>query len=423
MSTGQGPIPPHQRDEMLRRTLERAGELRARQQRRHQMLRTVPAVALVLVLTAGVATVIVTATSSNGHRPKTSATNPSSVTSTTSPASTTTTPPSTTMQKAVLPLNLKGFDPISFTAVSLDRWWVLGSVSCSRGRCPVMLATSNGGASFTRVAAPSGISVSFGTTSGVRFVTASDGWAFGPGLWSTTDGGDSWKAHATPGTTTDVEAGDGRVFGLACSHDSCSLFSPNSSGFAVLKTGLKAGASLSVSGPTVVVSNGPASSTGDKPVTFLVSSSGGKGFTFRGSPCYPGLGGRAFVAISGGGDLWAACPTGMMAQAKRSENDGRTWSAITGAVEFSNGLGIAPVSAKTALVWPYANSDALGLTTNGGASFRTSLKAPSGGVVLWAGFSDPSRAYCLIATSSSSYSNELWESSNSARSWHRVTFG
>lgn len=48
----------------------------------------------------------------------------------------------------------------------------------------------------------------------VRFATAKDGWVFGPQLWSTHDGGKTWRQIAEPHLVGDVEAAAGVAYAL-----------------------------------------------------------------------------------------------------------------------------------------------------------------------------------------------------------------
>jgi len=48
----------------------------------------------------------------------------------------------------------------------------------------------------------------------IRFASALDGWAFGPALYATHDGGGSWHAVSLPGSVTDLEASGGQAFAV-----------------------------------------------------------------------------------------------------------------------------------------------------------------------------------------------------------------
>jgi hypothetical protein len=99
--------------------------------------------------------------------------------------------------------------PAKFKAASLnwlsgDRGWLLGSAPCGKKSCTDVLATASGGASWTLAgsikapigtnATPAGVGVNE-----IRPVTTSVGWAYGPALFRTANGGKSWAAEPIPG--------------------------------------------------------------------------------------------------------------------------------------------------------------------------------------------------------------------------------
>jgi photosystem II stability/assembly factor-like uncharacterized protein len=80
------------------------------------------------------------------------------------------------------------------------------------------MTTTDGGAAFRRLPAPG---APFGPSlrsppaaANIRFANPEDGWAFGPGLYATHDGGQQWAAIPMPGTVTDLEPGLGVVYAL-----------------------------------------------------------------------------------------------------------------------------------------------------------------------------------------------------------------
>jgi hypothetical protein len=324
------------------------------------------------------------------------------------------------------------FDPLSFSAVSLQKWWVLGSIPCDKvQRCPVILRTTDGGIHFERVAAPNLGSVGTGPmVSGVRFANGSQGWVFGPGLWSTDNGGATWEEQGVSGLVVDVEAGDGVAYALVCATRSTScptmdLLRSGAPGGSWKKVNLPAplfvGSELAVQGSHVYITNGVGDQQGEQGSSLLISTDGGRHFVVEQSGCFAGLGGRVQPAISGGGILWESCPTGMMAEARRSNDDGETWHVLAKYL-FSNGLSFAAASATTALVWPSPPSGGLALTTDGGSTLRTVFRGPAGSDLFWAGYSDPWRAYLLIATNTFPYAGQLWKSSDGGAIWSQVHF-
>ena len=102
-----------------------------------------------------------------------------------------------------------GFTPASVTFVSLQTGWVLGA------QCPTctvsILRTRDGGRSWANIAAPQA-SLAPGAAAGgvreLRFANLYDGWAFGPDLWATHDGGAHWDRPTLPGAGAGVIVSD-----------------------------------------------------------------------------------------------------------------------------------------------------------------------------------------------------------------------
>ena len=85
--------------------------------------------------------------------------------------------------------------------VSSQHGWLLGSAACGTASCTISLRTSDGGQTWKTLgtlAAPLTNEDPAGVTD-VRFADDLHGWAFDPALWSTTDGGLTWQAQASPG--------------------------------------------------------------------------------------------------------------------------------------------------------------------------------------------------------------------------------
>ena len=99
-----------------------------------------------------------------------------------------------------------GFAPVSVTFVSSEEGWVLGTAPCASGECTAILRTTDSGQTWTAVGAPatpiSEGPVQPGSTPGIiglHFADPRDGWAYGPDLWATHDGGTSWQRVTIPG--------------------------------------------------------------------------------------------------------------------------------------------------------------------------------------------------------------------------------
>jgi hypothetical protein len=99
-----------------------------------------------------------------------------------------------------------GFIAESISWISPAQGWVLGTTSCGKaGNCPTsdVIGTSDGGTTWRqigKIAAPiPKIGLASSGITEIRFATAKAGWAFGPGLWRTADGGKTWKVTPIPG--------------------------------------------------------------------------------------------------------------------------------------------------------------------------------------------------------------------------------
>ncbi len=262
----------------------------------------------------------------------------------------------------------------------------------------------------------------------VRFANALDGYAFDPELWETTNGGTSWTRVATPGPVAELEVADGEAYALTCpaGFAKCQAMDlvrgPVGSRHwskASTPVTLGYGAQFAVSGPDLYLLSG-----NEPPLVLLYSADKEVRFSRRIDPCNPGLGGRVTAAADGSPVLWAACPTGTMAEVTLSTNGGRSWRVARGGA-FPNSVGLAVASASDALVWPGPETNGpiaiLDRTTNGGKSYSPVISTSSFSTVVWAGFSDSARAYALIqAGNSPDTTTHLYESSDGGATWHRV---
>jgi photosystem II stability/assembly factor-like uncharacterized protein len=112
-----------------------------------------------------------------------------------------------------------GFRPVSVTFVSPKLGAVLGQAgSCGTRPCMVMAGTPDYGTSWSKIGAPlAGPADGAAGVSQIRFLDASNGWAYGPALYATHDGGASWHRVATSGRVIDLSAVAHRVFAVIAS--------------------------------------------------------------------------------------------------------------------------------------------------------------------------------------------------------------
>ena len=353
--------------------------------------------------------------STNGHHPVTSSLGTAGRTSS-----------STAPLGGVIPAD---FQPASFTAVSLDEWWMLGTARCltSAGTCGAIVRTTDGGSRFAGIPSPP---VGADDVTQLRFANALDGYAFDPELWETTNGGSSWVRVDTPGPVAELEAADGEAYALTCpaGFAKCQAMDLLRAAVGSLKwrkaftpVTLRYGAQFALNGPNLYLLSG-----NDPPLVLLYSRDKAASFARRVDPCFPGLGGRLTAAANGAPVLWAACPTGMMAEVTLSTNGGRSWRVGTATGEFPNSLGLAAATSSDALAWPGQQVSksrwiAMQRTTNAGKSYSAAITSRSFTTVTWAGFSDAVRAYALIQEGNyPDTTTHLYESNDQGANWRQV---
>ncbi len=116
------------------------------------------------------------------------------------------------------------FQPYSVTWDSLSTGWVIGPAgtpghcanaatptSARRSRAPTTAARPGSGLPAPDTGGPDGAT----GVSGIRFLDGANGWAFGPELWATDDGGKTWTQVDTGGQrVTDLETAGDRAYAL-----------------------------------------------------------------------------------------------------------------------------------------------------------------------------------------------------------------
>ncbi|MEA2973526.1 MAG: hypothetical protein QOG82_1984 [Actinomycetota bacterium] len=365
--------------------------------------------------------------------PTTSTTSPSAPTSTASP--TTTLPPDAASGPAGGPVPA-GFGAASVTFVSLETGWVLGTAPCSSPPCTSVLRTVDGGQTWVGIPAPP-TELASGAGRGVRrirFADAANGWAFGPDLWSTHDGGAHWIEVSLPSVdadseVSDLEAADGKVHVAVL----------DSKGVVILTSPV--GTDGWQASPTVVpIGAGPVPQAdivlqGDTGWMFEVDRVvvGGAGLTGGAwvpwpPPCAD-AGGAAFLAASSADDLVAVCDEGQWNDRPRavrfydSSDGGATFDPVGVPVPLSGAAGVTAGQAGSAVV---AGSDSSGAallvaTFDGGATWSTVYQGPRGG---WneIGFTSPSQGVAVVGDGSAAV-GPLLMTKDGGHTWDAVVFG
>lgn len=193
------------------------------------------------------------------------------------------------------------FKAASITWLNLKRGWVLGAVPCGAKFCWFAAGTADGARTWRmlgRVGPATGAPPDVRPAAAeIRFATARVGWAFGPGLFRTTNGGWSWRAAPIPGggkQVLDLAISSAGVYAVVspCDPDASGCTKPLSlwrTGSPIsacwhrvpLKLPLAPSASMSAFGRTVyVIAMDIAKAKGS-----LFASTGGRRFSARPSPC------------------------------------------------------------------------------------------------------------------------------------------
>ncbi len=125
------------------------------------------------------------------------------------------------------------FQPTSVTFIGLHTGWVIGQAGtpghCATQYCTSVARTNDAGQTWQGGPAPlAGPADGATGVSQIRFLNLDNGWAFGPELFATHDGGQTWTPVSTDGMrVTDLETVGDRAFALFAS---CSGAGPDFAG-------------------------------------------------------------------------------------------------------------------------------------------------------------------------------------------------
>ena len=162
-----------------------------------------------------------------------------------------------------------GFEPTSFTAISDSNWWLIGQAPCASKPCTSIVRTENGGASFVGLPAPRTSQVSQ-----IRFANPQDGYAYGPELWYTTDGGEDWAQIGSGAeSVSELEISGGYAYAVVAPTNGQSILERFPVGSAVGDTLPVAGhpiGGLWVEGSTVIVDSNSNSASENEMLRHLI---------------------------------------------------------------------------------------------------------------------------------------------------------
>ena len=333
----------------------------------------------------------------------------------------------------VAPTALIGLSPASVTFVSASDGWVLGTGACPSGACAAISRTADAGRTWTAVAAPAASIVPApeqGTQgiSRLRFADARDGWAYGPDLWSTHDGGATWARLTIAG----LPAGSG-VVALEAGNGSVHAVVLDGQGFRIASSPVGTD-DFRISTVRVAVGAGPV------PAVQLVLS-GAAGWLLENDrtviggarlvngswvawqpPCLSVVG-PAYLAASSATELAAACDVGLWSSPTGSHlfvshDGGSTFVAAPTAVPLTMTAAIAGASPNVTVV---GGTDATGAalvgTFDGGRTWSVVARLGTGGLTDL-GFTTATQG--VVVATSGNGPGTLYMTRDGGRTWAAV---
>jgi hypothetical protein len=312
----------------------------------------------------------------------------------------------------------KNFQPTSVTFIGLNTGAVIGQAGtpgqCASTYCTSLAGTSDYGQKWFGVSAPQ-----TGPPDGalgvgqLRFLNTHDGWAFGPQLWVTDNGGANWKREDTYGMrVTDLETAGDRAFALfaTCTGNGAD-FGANCTGFSLYSSAAGSSQWQRVPGPTASL---PQAGSG-RPDSASLVLAGSHGYLLAPSgellsgpltgaawttadaraPCAPGPpgpGGQPTGALlaAGSDHLFLVCNSATNgagdSQTKivmQSSDGGTSWSTAGDAP--SAGIATSLAAAQGNLV-VLATDHGLYLSGDDGASWHLAEQGPAGAAAGKRGF-------------------------------------
>jgi hypothetical protein len=268
------------------------------------------------------------------------------------------------------------FRPTSVTFIGTHTGWVIGQAStpghCATQYCTSMARTDNAGRTWTGVPAPlTGAPDGATGVSQVRFLNLTDGWAFGPELWVTHTGGQTWTQVDTHGSrVTDLETVGSRVFALFAS---CTgggqAFAAGCTSFTLYSSPASGSDFTPVGAATTGLTDSTADGAAGEAASLVLT--GSRGYLLApGGSLYAGpVNGSAAWARDGA--LVSSCTVGP------AQLDGQPWQALLGAVNAKELL-VACTSAGGS--GSHTQNKQIFSSPNGGVSWLPVARAPAAGV-------------------------------------------
>lgn len=285
----------------------------------------------------------------------------------------------------------------------------------------VVLHTTNRGLHWSQV----GTLPPAANVSEIRYGDALDGWAFGPSLYATHDGGATWGPVPLPGQVIDVEASGGTAWALdqPCPQTSASCAMPQ----VLERSPVATNAWQAVPGPALPAGAGGTVAPHGSALylltgTLVFGSSAGGPLAGLPNPCPSGtLAGD--LAVSSATDVAVLCvgDAGAGSSTKQvfvSSDSGHTYHALPDAPRGGQTVGFAAASPTTIALAAASGESWIYRTAGADTTWSTPLSFPDGGAG-WAdlGFTDATHG---VVVSAPQQGGRIYLTSDAGATWTEV---
>lgn len=322
------------------------------------------------------------------------------------------------------------FRPTSVTFIGRETGWVIGQAGtpghCATSYCTSLARTNDAGKTWIGVPAPLAGAPEGGTgVSQVRFLNRVDGWAFGPGLFATSDGGQTWTPVSTSGQRViALETVGDRAFAVFASctgtgyADGCTTFSLYSSPAGTTDWAKAGPATSGLTGPYGSASLALTASRG-----YLLGPDGtlysgpvdGSAAWSRVGPVPCAAPAGALLAAVSASDLVFGC-TGTAKVMYSSANGGANWQRIIQGPTAGIASSLAASPGDTVVL---GTSEGIDILPAGAAAWRaaTVSGAPAGGFG-YVGMTTQDQGIALPADPAT---GQVWFTFDGGQSWQPST--